>query len=431
MSNSTSCSDVRCEKKTIYIVAAWKRIMRVVLFDFEESVRDTHMKVMKGIWEEYLWMYEDPHMLPESFKTASLGYVGKFEDLQFAIALTNGMRSLVKTEGCLRTAKDVVPIAISSWNHLKGGVDVTSRYLNDCQAEMESYCSPTQRLYLKIIKMYLLNAFRIYCAPMTFEDLTQGHITSWKELRRAMNRRTTFQDFVNEASEVLGDFMLPGSETVSVAKYDPSTSDNSGNSDNVRAQPEKKEKKRDRKVTKYRHRQDWVVDIEKQRCRLSKVWRNMGPDQDDGLIHSHTKEMFKSMSFRCVLCCRICFDPYGAVYDRDAYHNPKLVNDPEEPECSKRDIGRVGNNASVKCTVCNVFLCDKKARFPNCDKNCWEICHTVADFEKVAKTLCHLKNPSKHGWVTITNQKSLCCNQQRRQTWCLAVSCKATEITRA
>jgi hypothetical protein len=29
-----------------------------------------------------------------------------------------------------------------------------------------------------------------------------------------MNRRTTFQVFVNEASEVLGDFMLPGGETV-------------------------------------------------------------------------------------------------------------------------------------------------------------------------------------------------------------------------
>ncbi len=29
-----------------------------------------------------------------------------------------------------------------------------------------------------------------------------------------MNRTTTFQDFVKEASEVLGDFMLPGGENV-------------------------------------------------------------------------------------------------------------------------------------------------------------------------------------------------------------------------
>jgi hypothetical protein len=97
------------------------------------------------------------------------------------------------------------------------------------------------------------------------------------------------------------------------------------------------------------------------------------------------------------LCCRICFDPYGSIYDRDSYHNKALVKDAEEPEYSKRDVGRVGNNASVKCTVCNVFLCDNKARFPNCDKTC----HTVVDFEKVTKTLCHIKNPSNHGCVTV------------------------------
>jgi hypothetical protein len=69
-------------------------------------------------------------------------------------------------------------------------------------------------------------------------------------------------------------------------------------------------------------------------------------------------------------------------------------------------VGRVGNNASVKCTVCNVFLCDNKARFPKCDKTCWEIWYTIADFEKVGKTLCHLKNPCNHGWVTIA--KKIC-----------------------
>ena len=79
------------------------------MLNFDEGVRDNHMKVMRGIWTEYLWMYEDPHKLPENYKNASLGYVGKFEDLQFAIALTNGMRALVQKEGCLRTAKDVVP----------------------------------------------------------------------------------------------------------------------------------------------------------------------------------------------------------------------------------------------------------------------------------------------------------------------------------
>jgi hypothetical protein len=399
-------------RKTIYIVAAWKRIMRVVVLDFDDEVRETHMKVMRGVWTEYLWMYEDPTMMPDAFKTASLGFIANFEDLQFAAALTNGMRAFIKQEGCLRTAKDIVPLNIACWNHLKGGVDVTSRYLKDCQAEMEGYCSPTQRIYLKIIKMYLLNAYRLHCATKTFEDLADGHIISWKQLRKQMNRTNTFQDFVREASEVLGDFMLPGGENVWInmptqdAEANKWYSSDSGNGEDGGKIRAKKVPKRDRKVTKCRHRQDWVNNEEKQRCRLSKMWRKMGAEQDDGHLHPHKKIMVKSATFRCVLCCRLCFDPYGSVYERDTYHNAALIKEGEEPECSKRDVGRIGNNASVKCEVCNVFLCDNKGRFPNSDKTCWELWHNVVDFEKEGKTLCHLKNPGEHGWVTIPKKKA-------------------------
>ncbi len=53
-------------------------------------------------------------------------------------------------------------------------------------------------------------------------------------------------------------------------------SSDSGKSDDNNGMPKKITKKRDRKVMKYRHRQDWVNDVEKKRCRLSKVWREMG-----------------------------------------------------------------------------------------------------------------------------------------------------------
>jgi hypothetical protein len=63
-------------RKTIYVVAAWKRIIiRVAVLDFNEEVRDTHMKVMRGVWSEYLWMYEDPTIMPDTFKHANLGYI--------------------------------------------------------------------------------------------------------------------------------------------------------------------------------------------------------------------------------------------------------------------------------------------------------------------------------------------------------------------
>jgi hypothetical protein len=36
-------------RKTIYVVAAWKRILRVAVLDFDEEVRETYMKVMRGV----------------------------------------------------------------------------------------------------------------------------------------------------------------------------------------------------------------------------------------------------------------------------------------------------------------------------------------------------------------------------------------------
>jgi hypothetical protein len=321
--DSSPCSNVGRAENTIRSCSR-KRIMRVAVLDFDDEVRETHMKVMRGVWTEYLWMYEDPTMMPDMFKHANLGYIGTFEDRQFAVLLSNGVRAFIKQEGCVRTAKDIVPLSIASWNHLKGGVDVTSRYLKDCQAEMEGCCSPTQRIFLKIIKMYLLNAYRLYCATMTFEDLADGHIISWKHLRKQMNRTTMFQDFVKEAS-VLSDFMLPGGErvwknmnmTAQDAEAKKWYSSGSDNTEDGTERSAKKVTKRDRKVTKCRHRQDWVSNEEKQRCRLSKVWRKMGADQDDGHLHPHKKDIVKSATFRCVLCCRICLDPYGSVYDRD------------------------------------------------------------------------------------------------------------------
>jgi hypothetical protein len=77
-----------------------------------------------------------------------------------------------------------------------------------------------------------------------------------------MNRTTTFQDFVKEASEVLRDFMLPGGESVwrnmpaQDAEAQKWYSSDSGNTDDGKDRPAKKATKRDRKVTKCRHRQD-------------------------------------------------------------------------------------------------------------------------------------------------------------------------------
>ena len=95
--------------------------------------------------------------------------------------------------------------------------------------------------------------------------------------------------------------MLPGGEVVwrNMTPQDVEaktwSSSDSGKSQDDTQRPIQKRPKRDRKVTKYRHRQDWVYDVEKQRCRVSKMWRKMGEGQDDGQLHSHKKEWSKAL----------------------------------------------------------------------------------------------------------------------------------------
>lgn len=167
-------------RKCIYVVAGWKKILRSAICDFSDDIRANHLRLMRGIWDEYLTQFEHIEGLPNAYRTQGLGYVGSFEDLQFGISLTNGMRAFIEKEGCQRTAKDILPVSVAAWNAMKGGVDITSRYLKTAQADMEKSCSPTQRIYIKIIKMYLLNAFRLRTNAMVFEEEMAGSYKSWQ-----------------------------------------------------------------------------------------------------------------------------------------------------------------------------------------------------------------------------------------------------------
>jgi hypothetical protein len=96
---------------------------------------------------------------------------------------------------------------------------------------------------------------------------------------------------------------------------------------------------------------------------------------------------------RCVLCCRKCFTcgSKPKIKDRDEYHMPLKKN-----QKKFKGLGRIGNYANHQCSVCLVPLCTKKFRFPDVQKTCWELWHTVPDLMSgPSQTLCHVKNPKE------------------------------------
>ena len=148
-------------------------------------------------------------------------------------------------------------------------------------------------------------------------------------------------------------------------------------------------------VIAYNHRLHWSEDERKVRCRLSKVWQKQGVGEDDGETHRHIAIALKVRTTKCVLCCRLCFDPDGLVYIREECHIAKRNSKVQVAD--KKDLGRRGHSATHKCLVCAVHLCHVKGRFPGCSLTCFELWHTVQHFsnDERTKTLCHVKCPAE------------------------------------
>ena len=127
----------------------------------------------------------------------------------------------------------------------------------------------------------------------------------------------------------------------------------------------------------------------------SKVWQKQGVGEDDGETHRHIAIALKVRTTKCVLCCRLCFDPDGLVYIREECHIAKRNSKVQVAD--KKDLGRRGHSATHKCLVCAVHLCHVKGRFPGCSLTCFELWHTVQHFsnDERTKTLCHVKCPAE------------------------------------
>ena len=139
--------------------------------------------------------------------------------------------------------------------------------------------------------------------------------------------------------------------------------------------------------------------------------------QDDSLAHLHTAVPLEKRTTRCVLCCKLCYNPQGKIYVREKFHNQQ----DEVDELEKKDVGRVGNAATHTCSVCAVHLCNGKGRFPGSSMSCFDLWHCVPNLltDKRTETLCHIRCPAE-GKINIIhklagNKRTHLCGGVRRQ----------------
>jgi hypothetical protein len=311
-----------------------------------------------------------------------------------------------------RSPKQILPVAISMWNSTKGGVDQTSRYMKETQASFEEYLSPTQRLWTRMIKIWLLNACHVTRNAQVYNANISGKINGWKQLRKVTTNVMSFEDFLVDASEELGEYLLPNSvsSTEKVQFINIEIPEESGDIATTR-------KRSKTGVTAYNHRKAWSVEPLKVRCRLAKFWRKQGVGEDDALAHLHSAVPLEKRTTRCVLCCKLCYNPQGKIYVREKFHNQQ----DEVDELEKKDVGRIGNAATHTCSVCAVHLCNGKGRFPGSSMSCFDLWHCVPNLltDKRTETLCHVRCPAE-GKINIIhklagNKRAHLCGGVRRQ----------------
>ena len=180
----------------IYVVAVWQKIVRLAICRYGIEVIRDHMTLMSGVRSNYLSIFDHIQTVPVNYVLNNAGPLRSLKDLHSSISLTNGLRKFVKDNGPQRTARQILPVIVSMWNATKGGVDQTSRYLKDTEASMDAYLSPTQRLWIRTVKIWLLNALHLYRNAKVYKADVTGKIKGFRQYRRMTTSVITFQVYV-------------------------------------------------------------------------------------------------------------------------------------------------------------------------------------------------------------------------------------------
>ena len=148
---------------SLYIIARKDAILRFVLLEVPQEQREKYMHYMGVLWKTYMAPFESVVTIPVEMKTADLGFLATYENLQFSIAYRIGLRKLVEQEGVLPPARHILDIPVALWNNTKGGTDQYSRAMEDLHGKWENFLSPTSRLTVRTLKTVFFQAKNAYC----------------------------------------------------------------------------------------------------------------------------------------------------------------------------------------------------------------------------------------------------------------------------
>jgi hypothetical protein len=179
--------------KALFVVASLTSIVYVCFVKFEESLLEKYRKFLKRISATYLNpLYTNDQesnlgLQPNEFAHARDSHTFKIWR-KFSKAIIDK-----NNEDVLPPAHDLIPYAVSFWNHTKGGQDVASRILKNVKVDF-SHLTPRGFIYIRLIMTSLMNA-HLLMRLLNIES-SLNRFETYHSLKKAIRNQGSFEDFL-------------------------------------------------------------------------------------------------------------------------------------------------------------------------------------------------------------------------------------------
>lgn len=175
---------------TLLIYATTEEIMQGVLIKVSCAQRQSWREYFKALSDEYMgFAYGNqlgrfPRFAPD--QSPDWGYAVDLHSAELALQLWRRHSDDVLVNGTPPPCKRLLPLTVSVWNKMMGGVDITRKTINGASIRT-SKLTPNALVCLTFIDYILYNSFRAYqLLSMEHRNLTSKckTITEWSMLRK-------------------------------------------------------------------------------------------------------------------------------------------------------------------------------------------------------------------------------------------------------
>ena len=166
----------------LYVLAQDSKIMYTVLAHISDHQRDTYARTVQSIAKKCV-----NHTKIDSLDVSELGHAVDHDTIYIWRKLKD---ELIRSRMSLTAAHELVPAAISMWNHVKGGQDVVSRQIKNVKVNFRRL-HPRVYIWQHMINVSLLNAHIII--RLLKQECKLAAASSYRRWKIDLNKQASFE----------------------------------------------------------------------------------------------------------------------------------------------------------------------------------------------------------------------------------------------